>query len=127
MKDELTGKEHVPKGGITIADLYDHDIAKVDRIGRELAHRFSKKEANMQNLEELVRAGHDMFLAEGFVVEIDTAKCLILNEPPEVMIIGKVPDHDDHKHGFDHERKRDEVLKAKQTGEAYLGKRKAWS
>lgn len=127
MKDELTGLEHKPKGGLDIADLYDHEIATVDKIGRMLAHQFSRRPATVENLEELVKAAHGAFLAEGFIVEVDTAKCLILNEPPEVMIIGKVPGHDDHKYGMDHERKRHEVLRSKQTGEKYDGHKKAWS
>ena len=127
MKDELTGQEHAPKGGIDLADLYDYEIAVIDKIGRELAHKFSHRSSTVANLEELVKTAHAAFLKEGFIVEVDTAKCLILNEPPEVMIIGKVPDHNDHHHGMDHSRKRSEVLKARETGESYLGKRKAWS
>lgn len=127
MKDELSGKEYSPKGGIDIADLYDHELAEVDRIGREIARKFSHKSATRQNLEELVKYAHHKFLEIGLIVEVDTAKSLILGEPPEVMIIGKVPGHEDHKHGFDHERKRSEVIRSKEMGEKYDGHRKAWS
>jgi hypothetical protein len=113
------------QAGIDIADLYDHEVATVDRIGKEIAHKFSHRTATFENLEELVKFAHGRFLEEGFIVEVDTAKCLVLGEAPEIMIIGKVPGHDDHKHGFDHERKRHEVLKSKDTGEKYLGQRKA--
>lgn len=127
MKDEFTGQEHKPTEGITIADLYDYEIAIVDRIGQALATKYATKPNTMHNLEEFVKEAHDKFLQEGFVVRVDTAKCLILGEPPEVTIVGKVPGHDDHKEGFDHEMKRSEVLQALDEGEKYLGKRKAWS
>lgn len=127
MKDELTGLEHKPTEGITIADLYDYEIAIVDKIGRTLAEKYARKANTMRNLEEFVKEAHDKFLQEGFIVRVDTAKCLILGEPPEVTIVGKVPGHDDHKEGFDHELKRSEVLQALEEGEAYTGKRKAWS
>lgn len=115
-----------------IADLYDHEIAKIGPIWQGLMQRFGSRANSRANLEELSRVATAEFLKIGLVVEVNTAPCLIYNPvtgrtgSPEIVIMGRVPGEHYEEDGvvvFDHERKRDEVLKSRERGEDFLGQK----
>jgi len=115
-----------------IADLYDHEIAKIGPIWRKLMDEFSRKPNTRANLDELVRRATDEFLKIGLVVEVNVAPCLIFNpmtnsyNPPEIVIMGRVPGTHYEEEGvplMDHEKKRWEVIKSRERGEDFLGQK----
>jgi len=115
-----------------ISDLYDHEIAKIGPLWQGLMQRFARKANSRRNLEELARVAADEFQKIGLVVEVNTAPCLIFNPitqttgSPEIIVVGRVPGTHYAEDGtvlFDHERKRDEVLRSRERGEDFLGQK----
>jgi hypothetical protein len=115
-----------------ISDLYDHEIAKVGKIWRQLMAEFSHRANTRANLDELARRAHDEFLKVGLVIELNTAPCLIWNPrtgstgSPEIVVLGRVPGSEYTEQGvglFDHELKRHEVLTARDRGEDFMGQK----
>lgn len=116
-----------------IADLYDAEIAAVGPIVQRLTGEFARRTANKKNLDELSKRAVEEFFKVGLVVEVNTMPCIIADVngktgPPEIVILGRVPGSklSNADQGFellDHEKKRAEVLKSKQTGEAFLGQK----
>jgi len=115
-----------------VADLYDHEIAKIGPIWRKLMDEFSRKSNTKENLNELARRATDEFMKAGLVIEVNVSPSLIFNPltnqygSPEIVILGRVPGSHFEEEGvpmLDHERKRDEVLKSRERGEDYLGQK----
>lgn len=110
-----------------IADLYDYEIERIPPVWQKLMHEFSTKTNTRANLDELAKRAAEEFLKAGLIVEVNSAPTLIINpntmQPgmPEIVIIGRVDSLDDAE--YDHERKRHEVLRSKERGEAYYGQK----
>jgi hypothetical protein len=112
-----------------IADLYDHEIARIPPIWQKLMAEFSAKPNTRANLDELAKRAAEEFIRIGLVVEVDTSGALITDPrtmragSPEIVILGRLPGSPEDEHGFDHERKRDEVLRSRERGEDFLGQK----
>ena len=115
-----------------ISDLYDHEIAKIGPIWQRLMTEFSRKPSTRKNLDELSRRAADEFLKIGLVAQVDITPCIVVNPAtmetgsPVIDIVGRVPGTHYAEDGavlFDHERKRDEVLRSRERGEDFLGQK----
>lgn len=118
-----------------IADLYDHEIAAIGPTWQKLMTRFSRLPNTRANLQELAKVANDEFLKLGFVVNVRWENNLMVDPntmqpyPIEIEFVGRVPGGTglgELVEGYelmDHERKRDEVLKSKDRGEAFLGQK----
>lgn len=115
-----------------IADLYDHEIAKIGPIWRDLMTEFSRRANTRGNLEELAKRATERFQKIGLVVEVNTAPCMVYNPmtgatgSPEIVILGRIPGWQYEEEGvplMDHEFKRHEVLTARDRGEDFMGQR----
>ena len=58
------------------------------------------------------------------IVSVDVLPVLESGQPPIIDFIGALPGHYSASYGFDHERKRHEVLLAEKRGESFLGSSK---
>lgn len=117
------------------ADLYDHEIAKIAPVWQQLNEKWARRPNTKANLQEFAKEASEAFLKLGFVVNIMWENNLIVNPatmqpyPIEIEFLGRVPGGSglgemvDGHELFDHERKRDEVLRANERGEAYLGQK----
>jgi hypothetical protein len=103
-------------------DLTDYEVMKVGQIVTDLVSRYGHRANNADNLNALRDEALTRFAEIGILATLDPAPCFH-GEPPTIEIIGKVTGHDDHKYGFDHERKRDEVVKSKELNEDYRGQK----
>lgn len=112
-----------------IADLYDWEIEKVGKIWSDLMRRFSHKPNTKANLQELAKVAHDEFLQAGFYVNVKWELNLVINPatmqpyPIEIEVLGRIRGAEEDKIGFDHERKRHEVLRSKERGEDFYGQK----
>lgn len=116
-----------------MADLYDEDIKAIGEIWKGLNDEWSRKPNTKANLQEFAKVGHERFLKAGFVVNIMWENTLIVNPatmqlyPIEIEVLGRAgKSYGEIVDGFelmDHERKRDEVLKANERGEKFLGQK----
>lgn len=121
------------------ADLYDYEIAQIGEIWKRLNEAWMHKPNNKANLQEFAKVATDEFLKAGFVVNVQWENTLIMVPninapggmapmPVTIEVLGRsgVNKFNEKQEGhelFDHERKRDEVLKSKERGEAYLGQK----
>lgn len=112
-----------------ISDLYDWEIEKVGAIWKDLNRRFMRQTNNKANLIQFAKVAHDEFLKAGFYVNVKWELNLVVNPatmkpyPIEIEILGRVRGADEDVIGFDHERKRHEVLKSKERGESFYGEK----
>jgi hypothetical protein len=115
-----------------MADLYDHEVAKIGPIWQRLMSEFGQKPSTRRNLEELAKRAAEEFVKIGLVVEVNTAPCLIYDVrtgtggSPEIVIMGRVPGTEYTEDGvplFDHERKRAEVVLSRDRGEDFAGQK----
>lgn len=117
------------------SDLYDHEIAKIGPVWQALMQKWSRRPNTRANLQELAKEATDAFLKLGFVVNVRWENNLIVDPttmqpyPIEIEFLGRVPggsglgEMSGGHELMDHERKRDEVLRANERGEAYLGQK----
>lgn len=121
------------------ADLYDEDIKKIGVIIKELTQKWSRKPNTRANLQEMAKDANDRFLKAGFVVNVQWENTLIVVPdtsapggtrplPITIEVLGRVSSsgYGEMVEGvelMDHERKRHEVLRANERGEAYLGQK----
>lgn len=117
------------------ADLYDYEIVEIGKIWKNLNSDWMRKSNTRANLEEFAKVANAKFLDAGFVVNIQWENALIMvpdlsaaggikQMPVRIEVLGRVPGSKAADHatdGFDHERKRDEVLKSKVTNEGFYG------
>lgn len=108
-----------------ISDLTDFEIMKVGAISKEVSARFSHKPNTAKNLAEMANYAEDEFRKIGLLTHVDLSPVL-LGEPPIMEIRGRVADANEHKYGFDHERKRHEVLEANARGEKFRGEKESY-
>ena len=112
-----------------IADLYDYEIEEVARIWKGLMDQFSRKANTKDNLQELAKVANSEFLRAGFVVNVRWENTLVIDPktmqayPIEIEVLGRIPGAEEDTIGFDHERKRVEVLRSKERGEAFAGQK----
>lgn len=120
--------------GFDQADLYDHEIARIGVIWRNLNKKWMGKQNTKHNLQEFAKEANDAFLREGFVVNVMWENCLIINPatmqpyPIEIEVMGRaghtgLGEVVEGIELMDHERKRAEVLKAKELGEDFHGQK----
>lgn len=111
-----------------IADLYDYEIETIGIAWRDLMQKWSHRPNTKNNLQELAKDANDTFLKLGFVVNVRWENNLVINPntmepyPIEIEVLGRVPGTEDSD-GYDHERKRHEVLRSKERGEDFYGQK----
>lgn len=103
--------------GITSADMYDEDIARIGVMWREIMSRYAKKPNDHFHVGEMAKRAQDEAFKIGYVVRVHTSECLLGVGPATIEIVGRVPGHEFNKHGMDHERKRHEVNRAVERNE----------
>lgn len=121
--------------GIDQADLYDYEIAEIGRIWNTLNKKWGHRPNTKKNLQEFANEANGVFLQAGFVVNVMWENNLMIDPrtmqpfPIEIEVMGRVPGGSgkgEMVEGFelmDHERKRREVLDARDRGEDYRGQR----
>lgn len=103
-------------------ELTDHEVGQIAQIIGKIQRTYGKKHNSPENLDMLRDEALTRLAEIGILATVDPTPCFH-NEPPIVEIIGKVPGHEMHTHGFDHEKKSWEVKKANELGEAYRGQK----
>lgn len=111
----------------TANDLTDHEIQQTFKIVELIRLKYAGKANTPENLEQLrdevlTRLAEDVNILASF----DPAPCFY-GEPPILEILGKVQTDSLYKDGFDHEKKRFEVIKSKERGEDYLGQKESYN
>jgi hypothetical protein len=104
------------------SELTDYEVGQVAQIVGKLQRKFASRPNTPKVLDELRDEALTKLAEIGILATVDPTPCFH-NEPPIIEIIGKVPGHEIHSEGFDHERKRWEVQKANALGEAYRGQK----
>lgn len=102
------------------ADLLDSEVQQVLQIVVSVQERYQYKTSTAINLEAMRDELLTRLMEIGIIATVDPTPCLY-GEPPDLEIIGST--RVDKRDGFDHERKRDEVLSANTRKEDYLGQR----
>lgn len=119
------------------ADLYDWEVAEIGKIWTDLNRDWARRANTRGNLEEFAKAANAAFLKAGFVVNVQWENSLIMvpdvsspsgmkQMPVTIEILGRAPGARGTDHatdGFDHEKKRHEVLRSKERGEQYYGQK----
>lgn len=95
------------------SDLQDNEIIYIRRLAHDLTQKWGRKPNNQRNLEEMCREATHEARQHGIIIDWDLTN-VILGGYPVLVVIGKDDAHEE-KYGFDHERKRHDVLKAKGT------------
>jgi hypothetical protein len=107
-------------------DLYDNEVLKIRLVTHLLRLKFGDKELfdshtgllRRKQFEEIQKWTEEELFKAGlrgtFVIDVQ-------NGNPTIDVWGRVDDAPEHKYGMDHEKKRDEVIKANERGERYLG------
>jgi hypothetical protein len=126
--------------GVDEADLYDHEIVAIGRAWERLQKTWGHKPNTKANLQEFAKAANDEFLKLGFVVNVMWENNLIIDPstmkpyPITIEVMGRVPggsglgemvqvEGGGKVELFDHERKRDQVLKSRERGTDYHDKK----
>lgn len=118
----------------------DSEIAEIGEIWKRLNSKWMSKPNTKANLQEFAKEANAEFIKAGFVVNVQWENTLIVVPdisapggmkpmPVTIEVLGRVKG--DAGFGvaeqghvlMDHERKRDEVLKSKERGEAFLGQK----
>jgi hypothetical protein len=103
-------------------DLTDKEVQQTVQVINVARAKYAGKANTAQNLEAM-RDEVLYRLAEiNVLAEFDPTPCFH-GEPPTIEIIGKIAGDPINKYGFDHERKRHEVLEAEKRGEEYRGQK----
>lgn len=103
-------------------DLQDHETAAAVKIIREVQLKYMGRTNSESNLNELRDEILTRLANIDILASFDPVPCL-QGLPPEVEIIGKVPNDPIHKYGFDHELKQYEVQEAQKRNEEYRGQK----
>lgn len=106
-------------------ELTDAEVKAVGTIIGRLVMKYGRKANTVENLDALRDEALTKLSEIGILATLDPAPCFY-GEPPIVEIIGKVDGDGLHKHGFDHERKRWEVLEANKRNEDYRGQKETY-
>lgn len=107
-----------------VSDLQDSEQKAIMDTFVALDQKWRYKPNNARNLAEFTNEANEAFAKIGFLVHVQVADVLV-GGPPTIEIIEKVGDRADEesKYGFDHERKRYDVLKSKVRNEDYIGQK----
>jgi hypothetical protein len=102
------------------ADLLDSEVKQVLEVVVNVQERYQYRSNTATNLEALRDELLTRLMDIGIIATVDPSPCLY-GEPPDLEIIGstRLDAHD----GFDHERKRAEVVTANVRKEDYLGQK----
>jgi hypothetical protein len=106
-------------------ELYDHEMVRVRDIHQQLNDEFARRDpyANPLIWYELQERAKDLFYKIGLIVEVHITKALLGQGGPEVVVMRRVPGHQDNTYGHDHELKKIQVLESKRRGEKFLGEK----
>jgi len=107
-------------------DLTDREIQQTVDLINEVRKKYAGKVNTDFNLEALRSEVLHRLAEISVLAEVDPSPCLY-GEPPIIEIIGKISGDPIHEHGFDHERKRWEVLEAEERGEDYRGQKEPYN
>ena len=108
------------------SDLTDEEIMNTARIVRGIQQKYAGKPNTEQNLEHLRDELLTKLAEINVLATVDPSPCFY-GEPPIVEIVGKLGGDPIHKYGFDHERKRHEVLESKKRNEDYRGQKEPYN
>lgn len=103
-------------------ELLDSEIQQAVKIVASLQQSYAHKANSVENLDKLRDEVLTRLSEINILASFDPTPCFY-GEPPVVEFVGKVSTDSIHKHGFDHEQKRYEVLKAKERDEHFLGEK----
>jgi hypothetical protein len=103
-------------------ELLDSEIQQAVKVVGALQMKYARMANSVTNLEKLRDEALTRLSEIGILATFDPAPCFY-GEPPIVEFVGKVNTDAIHKDGFDHEKKRYEVLKSKERNEDYLGQK----
>lgn len=104
------------------SDLTDHEISNCFKIIELLRFKYSGRRNTVKNLESLRDETLTRLAEISILATMDVSPCLY-GQPPEIEILGKLDVDPIHKYGFDHELKKQEVNKANDRGEDWLGQK----
>jgi hypothetical protein len=103
-------------------ELTDTEAIAAVKIISQIQVKYQYKTATKENLEALRDEALTRLSEINILAELDPAP--ILNgEPPTIEIKGKMAIDDIHQYGFDHEKKKWEIDKARERNEDYLGEK----
>lgn len=102
------------------ADLLDSEVQQVLQIVVSVQERYQYKSNTPIHLEAMRDELLTKLMEIGILATVDPTPCFY-GQPPDLEIIGSTRMH--ASDGFDHERKRDEVLSANVRNEDYLGQK----
>jgi len=104
-------------------ELTDEEVKKIGKMVAQLVSKYGARSNTPANLNALRDEALSRLASEmNILATLDPAPCFY-GEPPTIEIIGKMPGDSIHKDGFDHEKKRWEVLEADRRNEAYRGQK----
>lgn len=106
-----------------MVNLYDYEIVAIGQVSHDIANKFSKRTWSSGDqvialMDEIEKYSVDAFQKIGFLVQVDPTP-LIANGEPSITIMGRLSESE-----FDYDRKKWEVLKARDKGQRVLGEDK---
>lgn len=104
-----------------ISDLQDDEIKDVYLYVQGLTQKWARKPSTQRNLEEMCKEAEAAMHKKGILIKMHLQD-LLVGGYPVLEIIGKLDTHE-AQYGFDHEKKRHDVLKANERGEKFLGQK----
>ena len=107
------------------SELTDLEVGQVAKIVGILQQKFARRPNTPEVLDQLRDEALTRLAEIGVLATVDPTPCFH-GEPPIIEILGKIPGHEIHTEGFDHERKRWEVQNANKLGEAYRGQKEKY-
>jgi len=107
------------------SELTDLEVGEVAKIIGVLQRKYGARPNTPKVLDELRDEALTKLAEIGILATVDPTPCFH-GEPPIVEIVGKVPGHEIHSEGFDHERKRWEVQNANKLGEDWRGQKEKY-
>lgn len=108
------------------SDLTDEEISRTIQLINNIRLRYSHKTNTPSNLEAMRDEVLTKLAEIGILAEFDPTPTLY-GDPPIIDIQGKVAGDPMHKWGLDHEKKKFEVVKAKELDEDYRGQKEPYN
>lgn len=116
---------HSEKQLVHFADeLTDSESTAAFQLIMQLQMKYAFKPNTQKNLEELRDEALTKLMEMNIVAEMDITPCFY-GEPPIIEFKGKIAGDPIHSQGFDHEKKKWEIDKARTKGEDYLGEKES--
>lgn len=107
-------------------DLYDYEVTKAIQVMMQFNEMAKRTRNTPQALKDLGMRLQEEYLKIGLVANVDLSACGIIDpktgrtHPPDVEIVARLDDPHNVKE-IDHDRKRHEILRAKELGVARDG------